>query len=593
MEKFKDKKMKRIYNIFLFASLAFAFSSCKDDFLDRPPKDQVDAEFFFNSVKDLEVASNDFYTMLATTGVYTNDNSSDNIVPLIAADRIRGGRIVPTTKGTAGWSWTRLRDINFFLANYTKVDDPAAQAKYGGIARFFRAYFYFDKVKQFGDVPWYNKVLEAGDPDLYKARDSRELVMDSILADIDYAIENIPAEKQLNRITKYTALFLKARISLYEGTFRKYHKLGGHERFLQEAVIASEELIKSGAYTLFTTGGKDKAYRDLFARNSQDAVETILSANYEDALVSHTLAQNMTSPTLGAWGITKDVINSYLMADGSRFTDQPGYQTKGFFDEMQNRDPRLTQTTAGPNFIVNGESTPEPVTLNATTTGYRVIKALPERIQWSRSYFDVIIYRYAEALLILAEAKAELGTLNQADLDNTINKIRARVGMPPLSIVAANANPDPFLETMYSNVDKGGFKGVILEIRRERRLEMFNEGLRWDDLMRWKEGKKIEKPMVGIYFSGLGAYDFNGDGKPDVWLHEGSTTGAPAGITAFINIKQRPLRDPITGTQGGTKGNLDPFPLGGLFDETKDYFYPIPSEDLTLNDNLKQNPNWD
>src|SRR5690606_21226988 len=211
--------MNKIYKIFVFALSIVVFSSCQKDFLDRPPKDQVDAEFFFNSVKDLEVATNDFYTMLTTTGVYTGDVSSDNIVPLNPADRVRGSRIVPSGRGTGGWSWGRLRDINFFLANYKKVPDEAAQAKYSGIARFFRAYFYFDKVQRFGDVPWYNKVLEAGDPDLYKARDSRKLVMDSVLADIDYAIANIPAEVQLNRITKYSALFLKSRIALYEGTF--------------------------------------------------------------------------------------------------------------------------------------------------------------------------------------------------------------------------------------------------------------------------------------------------------------------------------------------------------------------------------------
>jgi len=586
--------MKRLYNTFVFAILILAVSSCKDDFLDRPPKDQIDSEFFFNTVKDLELATNDFYPMLSPTSVYNDDNASDNIVPLISNERIRGGRIVPTNRGSGGWSWGRLRDINFFLANYKKVDDEAAQAKYGGIARFFRAYFYFDKVQRFGDVPWYSKVLEAGDPDLYKARDSRKLVMDSVLADIDFAIENIPAEIQLNRITKYTALFLKARIALYEGTFRKYHNLGDHEKFLEEAVSASEALIATGAYRLFTTGGKDKAYRDLFARNNQDATETILAADYEDALVAHSLAQTMVSPTLGSWGITKDLINSYLMSDGSRFTDKANYKTKGFYEEMQNRDPRLTQTTAGPNFVVNGETQREPVTLNATTTGYRVIKALPSRDQWSRSYFDIIVFRYAEALLILAEAKAELGIITQADLDNTINKLRDRVAMPYLNMASANANPDPFLEAMYPNVS-GNFKGLILEIRRERRIEMFNEGLRWDDLMRWKAGNKIEQPMVGIYFSGLGSYDFNGDGIFDVYVHDGNTSGAPSSVTAFINITQRKLRDPITGEQGGTKGNLDPFPLGGSFDDVddKDYYYPLPIEDLKLNTNLDQNRGWD
>src|SRR5690606_16871709 len=219
---------------------------------------------------------------------------------------------------------------------------------------------------------------------------------------------------------------------------------------------------------------------------------------------------------------------------------------------------------------------------------------LPSRDQWSRSYFDVIVFRYAEALLILAEAKAELGTISQADLDNTINKLRDRVAMPYLNMASANANPDPFLEAMYPNVSQS-FKGVILEIRRERRIEMFNEGLRWDDLMRWKEGEKIEQPMVGIYFSGLGSHDFNGDGIADVFLHNGNTSGIPGSVTSIIDIRQRPLRDPITGTQGTTSGNLDPFPLGGSFEsvKSKDYYYPIPIEDLKLNGNLLQNPGWD
>lgn len=579
-----------IYTITLFLLISW---SCDNDFLDRPPKHQVDAEYFFNTSEDLEVATNDFYTMMSTTGLYTNDASSDNIIPLIINERVRGGRIVPTKRGSGGWSWGRLRDINFFLENYENVDDDAAKAKYGGIARFFRAYFYFEKVKQFGDVPWYNKVLKPDDPELYKARDSRLLVMDSVMADINFAIDNIPAEVKLNRITKYTALLLKARIALHEGTFRKYHGISGFERFLEEAASASEELIQSGAYTLYTAGGKDNAYRDLFARDNQDVTETILAADFERGVESHNLGYAMTSPTYGAWGMTKDLVDSYLLTNGSRFTDQPGYPEIEFYEEMQNRDPRLTQTTAGPNFIVKGESSKEPVTLNGTTTGYRVIKALPPRDQWSAAHFDIIMFRYAEALLILAEAKAELGTLTQADLDITINKLRDRVAMPHLNMNIANSNPDSFLEDMYPNVEQGSNKGVILEIRRERRIELFNEGFRWDDLMRWKEGKKIEKPMVGIYFSGLGAHDFDGDGVPDVYLHDGDASGIPPQVTSVINVQQRTLRDPITGEQQVTAGNLDPFPNGGMFDESKDYYYPLPIEDLQLNPNLVQNPNWD
>lgn len=579
--KMKGLNIKKVFAVAAVVLLA----GCNEDFLDRPPRAEVDADFFFNTAKDLEVATNDFYSILPRLNVYTEDAASDNIVTLIAADRIRGGRIVPTQRGSGGWSWGRLRDINFFLANYHKVNDPNARAHYSGVARFFRAYFYFDKVKRFGDVPWYGKVLEAGDPDLYKPRDSRFLVMDSVMADINYAVANIPKVKELNRITYYTALLLKARIALHEGTFRKYHGLGEYEGLLEEAALAAQELMNSGAYTLFTQGGPEVAYRELFARNNQDATETILAADYEREMGTHNFGYTLTSPTYGAYGMTKDLINSYLMRDGSRFTDLPGYETMEFYAEMQSRDPRLTQTTAGPNFTVYGESTPYPVTLDATTTGYRVIKALPSRDQWTAAYNDIILFRYAEALLIYAEAKAELGILTQSDLDISINKIRDRAGMPHLNLAQANANPDPYLENMYPNVESGANKGVILEIRRERRIELFNEGFRWDDLMRWKEGKKIEQPMLGMYFSALGAHDFNNDGTPDVYLHQGDASGAPAGVTALINVQQRKLTN-------GTSGNMNPFELGGYFDEARDYYYPLPIEDLQLNPNLDQNPYW-
>ncbi|WP_407429799.1 RagB/SusD family nutrient uptake outer membrane protein [Arcticibacter sp.] len=588
------KKNKVIlYYISGFASL-FVLSSCDKDYLDRPSEDQVEAPYFFNTSKDLEVATNDFYTMLPGTDVYSDDAASDNLMPLNPANQVKGNRIVPVTSGSGGWSWGNLRKINYFLANYNKVNDEAAKAKYSGIARFYRAYFYYDKVKTFGDVPWYGKVLDAKDPDLYKGRDSRILVMDSVLADLNYAVANVPAEKQLHLITKYTALLLKARVALFEGTFRKYHNIEGAEKFLNEALSASQELMGSGAYTLYTNGGAAAAYRNLFARDNQDNVETILAADYQLGLKVHNLAYTFTSATAGSYGLTKDMVNSYLMNDGSRLTDRSDYVTMSYYQEMQNRDPRLTQTTAGPDFKANGSTTNEPVSLDITTTGYRLIKALPERSQWatSASVFDIIIFRFAEALLVYAEAKAELGSITQADLDISINRLRARAGMPSLNLVQANANPDAYLEGQYVNVDKGANKGIILEIRRERRIELFNEGQRWDDLMRWKAGQKLTQPMVGVYFSGLGAHDFTGDGAADVFLHTGSTNGAPATVTSFINVNQRTLRNPATGQQNASLGNLDPFPQGGVFDESRDYYAPIPQEDLILNKSLTQNPGW-
>jgi hypothetical protein len=437
-------------------------------------------------------------------------------------------------------------------------------------------------------VPWYGKELKAGDEDLYKAKDSRILVMDSVLADINFAIDNIPAEKSLNRVTKYTALALKARICLFEGTFRKYHNIEGYQKFLNEAVSASEQLMNTNAYTLFTTGGVNASYRQLFSRNNQDVTETILAVDYHTELRRHNLAYLLTSPTMGSFGMTKDMVNTYLMKDGSRFTDISGYSTMGFYQEMQNRDPRLQQTAAGPDYIVTGDTKVEPVDLSGSITGYRIIKSLPTRDQWiyNVAYNDQIVFRFAEVLLVYAEAKAELGTINQSDLDKSVNRLRTRVAMPNMNLAAANSSPDPYLALMYPNVDKGPNKGIILEIRRERRVELYMEGLRWDDLMRWKEGKKLEKPMLGVYFSGLGGFDFNNDGKVDVFLHNGNTSGIPSGTPTIIDIRQRPLSE-------GLSGYLSPYKsTTRIFNEARDYYYPIPTEDLNLNKNLKQNPGW-
>jgi hypothetical protein len=345
--------------------------------------------------------------------------------------------------------------------------------------------------------------------------------------------------------------------------------------------------MDSGAYTLYTAGGEDQAYLDLFSRENQDMTETILAVDYEFGLRTHDLGYRMTAPTLGRWGLAKDLVNSYLMEDGTPFTEQPGYETMEFYEEMQNRDPRLTQTTAGPDFKTYGSDDVEPVNLDITQTGYRVIKALPPKgPQWGSggSFNDIILFRYAEALLIYAEAKAELGTITQGDLDISINRLRDRVGLPHLILAEANANPDPYQEALYANIDQGPNKGVLLEIRRERRIELVNEGFRWDDLMRWKEGKKVEQPIEGLYFSGLGAYDFNNDGVFDVYVHDGDNSGAPNEVSTLLNINERPLTE-------GTSGNLLLFE-GGMFTEPKDYFYPIPIEDLELNENLEQNPGW-
>jgi hypothetical protein len=185
-------------------------------------------------------------------------------------------------------------------------------------------------------------------------------------------------------------------------------------------------------------------------------------------------------------------------------------------------------------------------------------------------------------LLNYAEAKAELGTLTQADIDKSIKLLRDRVGMPNLDMAAANASPDPYLAAQYVNVT-GSNKGVILEIRRERRIELVMENhLRWEDLMRWKEGHLLTDTFEGMYFPGPGFYDLDRNGSMDVEVYSGSKPPATGPY-------QIPTSDLSEGTKGSILANKN---IVKTFDESKDYLWPLPTEDLTLNPNLEQNPNW-
>ena len=172
--------------------------------------------------------------------------------------------------------------------------------------------------------------------------------------------------------------------------------------------------------------------------------------------------------------------------------------------------------------------------------------------------------------------------------------------MPDLNMAAANASPDPYLlseETGYPNVT-GTNQGVILEIRRERAIELFQEGYgRYFDLIRWKAGYCINQPFYGMYIPGPGNYDFGDDSKYTLYVGD-KPAGAynqsfklydPAGEATGDMVY---LVNPNTGAYA-TAGVMDPLKnIPHHFDETKHYFYPINEKDLQLNTNLKQNPNW-
>lgn len=566
--------------------ILFSFASCD---LNNLPLDSISPNTFFNTENDLKLYTNSFYNMLPNgEGVY--NERIDNVISSDMTDELRGTRIVPTSGG--GWSWSDLRNINYFLENSSKTTDKKAVMKYNGVARFFRAYFYFDKVTRFGDVPWYSTSIEPNDDVmLTKPRDSRVLVMDSILADINYAIANLESTSKINQVTKWTALALKSRICLYEGTFRKYHpeyNLSGSEIFLDEAISASDDLMKNGPYKIYMEK-PESAYQKLFATMDAIPTEVILARNFDDALqVYHNLNYYTMTASYGRPGLEKKLVNSYLMKDGTRFTDVPGYETMDFYQETRNRDPRLSQTIRTPGYTRIGETTPLVQEFGATVTGYQLIKFVTER-KWDtygKSANDMPIFRFAETLLNFAEAKAEKGNITQDDLDRSIKLIRDRVAMPNMNLANANANPDAYQAKIYPNVT-GPNKGAILEIRRERRIELVMESFRWDDIMRWKAGKTLTDQFKGMYFPGLGSFDLDRDGKPDVYIYE---TTKPD----IKNVQLLKLNGDITLENGNSGGNiLVNSHINKKFDENKDYLYPIPISERLLNPNLTQNPGWE
>jgi hypothetical protein len=588
--------MKKVFII--FSSLLILLASCSK-FLDRQPLTQISPDNAFSSESELKLYIQSFYGIFPVAdgnfpyGIY--NETFDNIIIASLSSQLTGDRTVPVTDGN--WSWSNLRNINFFLQNYSKGHLPAnITAPYVGAARFFRAYIYFNMVALYGDLPWINTVIGTNDSALLnRPRDPRKLVMDSVLADLDYAIANMTATKAVDQVSKWTAMALKARVCLFEGTFRKYHAgdafaegLMDGNTWLQRCADVCDTLIKSNTYKLHM-GTPATAYGELFSAQSPDANEYILARTYSAGLsVFHNLNYYTVSPSYGKPGLEKKLVNSYLMKDGSRFTDIGGYDTLTFYSETMNRDPRLAQTVRTPGYTRIGTTQQLPPDFSATVTGYQMTKfvADPSQDANARSVTPLPLFRYAEVLLNGAEAKAELGTLTQSDLDKTINLLRSRVGMPALDLVTANASPDPYLAGQYTGVS-GDNTGVILEIRRERRIELVMESFRWNDLMRWKEGHLLIDQYKGMYFPGPGTYDLDHNGKPDVVIYTGTK---PTGQAGVVYLK---LGSDIDLENGASGGDIVLYKsVIKHFREDRDYLFPIPIQEILLNPKINQNPKW-
>lgn len=595
--------------IALILSASVLVVSCD---LAEQPKAKAGRDMIFGSETGLLTYTNGFYEYLPD---YDNAHKQ-NITMDNAAKNATGTYEVGayTTNTSTSWSWGSIRNVNYFLKYNTSsnVSEPIRN-NYSGIARLFRAYLYFNKLVQYGEVPWIDIPLEPDSPELYKAQDSRDVIISKMIEDLDFAAANITEDKitpNSNRVNRWTALFFKSRVCLFEASFRKYHSTGSKygkeylkdckitaEELYRQAADAAQEIIEKGPYRLYTgtpyANGRG-SYRELFISDNAVTQEVMLSLALDPVLQLGEANWYYNSSTYGPHlCMTHAFAKTYLNLDGTPYNDKKGDTYKTFAEETSGRDYRLNQTIRGADYTCKdkeGVFVPTPANMTGhSLTGYQFTKYVMDDSSFDggrTNYNDVPIARYAEVLLNYAEAKAELGTLTDADWEKTIGALRGRAGITG-GLDKKPTTADPYMMSIYTGVTDP----VILEVRREREIELILEGLRLNDLKRWACGKLWETAAWdGIYIPALNTpLDLNGDGTNDVFVTEDSKYSGPYKSIAMYtgdNLKVVKLADD---TKGGYRLNYE---ISRVWNDNM-YIYPIPEIVIQKNPNLKQNPGWD
>lgn len=597
--------MKTLVKCVIFSSMLLMGYGCTD-FLNRKPLDEISNEGFWNTEEDMKVYNNRLYHMAAdcgktgimiahglTRGYITSylfiEQMSDNLASTNArssffVDIKRGTRAIPVNPQNFDYQgWNFLREINFGLENYNKVPvSEVIKNKYIAEARLFRGWFYAVKVQRYGDVQWIDKPLDIDSEELYGERNPRTFVMDKVLEDLNFATTYLPDDwKDGNapgRLNRWCALLIKSRLCLFEGTFRKYHGLPDYDRWIKEAKYAAFEVINSSPYSIYKTSNpENEDYAWLHRQiDLTGNPEIMYWARYTYGINSNNVMRYFANYNGGA---TRSFVESYLCTDGLPISLSPLYHGNDdgaeIEQEFENRDPRMRQSILHPadkekRGYDRDDTNPYPRLLGMvggqiSTTGYHVIKPYNMDIMRGKAVNQLenagIILRYGEVLLNYAEASAEYNDvepITQNDLDISINVLRDRVGMPHMELGKIPVDP-------LAAAD--GVSPLIYEIRRERRVELFCEGFRYDDLMRWKLGRKLAEPALGILWDEKAKKRYEGANLVKTYI------------------------DPLTGKEyvdayKGTQWE------NGKFDEERDYLWPIPISILTQNPEIGQNPKW-
>ena len=600
-------------------------AACSDDFLEKYPEGSLSEEAFFNTATDLKTYINGCYENFPRYHIwYTTTNSrldAKSDIMIVTTD-ITGALNQSSNSGIASiesndWNngYKYVRQVNYFLNNLNKVKRAKDVNHYIGEGYFFRAWYYFSLYKKFGDIPYITKSLNVSDTEeLYRPRDSRNIVAKKMIQDLDSAIVNLDwkgeGEARAGRINKEAAIVMKSRVALYEGTWEKYHAANGTkfnvegkngDEFLTMIEPAMNKLIEKRGGEIFNTGAEP--YNQLHSQYNMENVDgAYLYVAYDSELLdrSHNF-YSLVSLYRGE-SITKRFVDLFLDKAGVPQSTSELPLTN--MAEMgQNLDPRFRQTVwtpdRGPQSDIPGRSIdghlrypPIPVTVkDRNSTGYARWKgAILDESQKESGDTDDLLIRYAEGLLALAEAKAILGTISQSDLDKTVNVLRGRVGMAPMVLNDVNG-------WAIDYDAKAGFdpasSNIVNEIRRERTIELSFEGFRVDDLKRWAayhtaingykpKGARMQEFLD--YFDDkdrLEADGFDLLGYDNVKLKKG--TSVDADDDGFINPYFR-------STQFQSDGD------GFYIDPGRDYLLSIPTAQIEIYEQngfvLTQNPGW-
>ena len=519
-----------------------------NDVLDKVPLDSISADSFWRSEADLRLAVNELYSQLSRQtdmDIQTIDYFSGGSNPVSA-----GSHAIPNSDNNWNNRYTAIRRIHDILENINLVpEDQGVRDRYEAEARFFRGYFYFELVKRFGDVPLVTSTLDVNSEELYGPRTNREEVVDFIISDLQFSADKLPRRSGLEssdegRITRGSALGFLSRVALYEGTREKYHSYGNANKHLQIAMDAALELINDpDDYALFS------GFAEIFEKSNENNSEVMLSKFYKEGITG-------VSPRGRGLVVdanmhpTKYLADAFLCTDGLPIEHSPLFQGYGTIDsEFINRDPRMEGTIWKPGSDYDGAPlTPD---LSRARTGYWPKKpGDPLALVETFIYTDDIYMRFAEVLLNFAEATFELnGSITDEELNISINKLRARAGMPVLT------------NSFVDGANPAGVKlNMLDEIRRERRIELAGESFRYDDLMRWKMAEyELPRAILGAQFQ------------------QSSYPDLTPGVDINVDENGFIVSEAIEGRQ---------------FEDPKHYLFPLPAEEISLNENLEQNPWW-